>query len=135
MHVQAFLHAVLFPSVRLLVAHPQQTRSRTLTVAVTNEGTNAHNCSNYSFQIIIFPALMSISGGLLNLLLISKVSNFRGEIIKTITTNSILLFVRNIHLVFKLTYLLFCELSYSDIAERNSLWTLGICFICLQAYF
>ena len=35
-HVQAFLHAVLFPSVRLLVVHPQQTRSRTLTVAVTH---------------------------------------------------------------------------------------------------
>jgi hypothetical protein len=34
-HVQAFLHAVLFPSVRLLVVHPQQSRSRTLTVAVT----------------------------------------------------------------------------------------------------
>ena len=44
-HVQAFLHAVLFPSVRLLVVHPQQTRSRTLTVAVTHPGTNAHNCS------------------------------------------------------------------------------------------
>jgi hypothetical protein len=25
--------------------HPQQTRSRTLTVVVTNPGTNAHNCS------------------------------------------------------------------------------------------
>ena len=35
LHVQAFLHAVLFPSVRLLVVHPQQTRIRTLTVAVT----------------------------------------------------------------------------------------------------
>ena len=45
LHVQAFLHAVLFPSVRLLVVHPQQTRSRTLTVAVTHPGTNAHNCS------------------------------------------------------------------------------------------
>jgi hypothetical protein len=39
-HVQAFLHAVLFPSVRLLAVHPQQTRSRTLTVAVTHPGTN-----------------------------------------------------------------------------------------------
>jgi hypothetical protein len=44
-HVRAFLHVVLFPSVRLLVVHPQQTRSRTLTVAVTHPGTNAHNCS------------------------------------------------------------------------------------------
>ena len=44
-HVQAFLHAVLFPSVRLLVVHPQQTRSRTLTVAVTHPGTDTHNCS------------------------------------------------------------------------------------------
>ena len=43
-HVQAFLHAVLLPSVRILVVHPQQTRSRTLTVAVTHPGTNAHNC-------------------------------------------------------------------------------------------
>jgi hypothetical protein len=44
-HVQAFLNAVLFPSVRLLGVHPQQTRIRTLTVAVTHPGTNAHNCS------------------------------------------------------------------------------------------
>ena len=36
---------MLFPSVRLLVVHPQQTRSRTLTVAVTHPGTNPHNCS------------------------------------------------------------------------------------------
>ena len=39
------LHAVLFPSVRLLVVHPQHTRRRTLTVAVTHPGTNTHNCS------------------------------------------------------------------------------------------
>ena len=42
-HVQAFLHAVLYPRVKLLVVHPQQTRSRTLTVAVTHPGTIAHN--------------------------------------------------------------------------------------------
>ena len=39
------LHAVLFPSVRLLIVHPQHTRRRTLTVAVTHPGTNAHNCT------------------------------------------------------------------------------------------
>ena len=44
-HVQAFLNDVLFPSARLLIVHPQQRRSRTLTVAVTHPGTNAHNCS------------------------------------------------------------------------------------------
>ena len=44
-HVRAFLHVVLFTSIRLLVVHPQQTRSRTLTVAVTHPGTNAHTCS------------------------------------------------------------------------------------------
>jgi hypothetical protein len=56
-HVQAFLHAVLFPSVRLLAVHPQQTRSRTLTVAVTHPGTNAHNCSltSSSDHTTIFP--------------------------------------------------------------------------------
>jgi hypothetical protein len=37
-HVQAFVHAVQFPSVRLLVVHPQQTRNRTLTVAVITNG-------------------------------------------------------------------------------------------------
>ena len=56
-HVRAFLHAVLFPSVRLLAVHPQQTRSRTLTVAVTHPGTNAHNCSltSSSDHTTIFP--------------------------------------------------------------------------------
>jgi hypothetical protein len=36
---------VLFSSVRLLAVHPQPTRRRTLTVAVTHPGTKAHNCS------------------------------------------------------------------------------------------
>jgi hypothetical protein len=42
-HVQAILYAVLFPSVWLLDVHPQQIRSRTLTVAVTHPGTNAQH--------------------------------------------------------------------------------------------
>ena len=49
--------AVLFPSVRLLVVHPHNTRRRTLTVAVTHPGTNAHNCSltSRSDHTTIFP--------------------------------------------------------------------------------
>ena len=51
------LHAVLFPSVRLLVLHPHNTRRRTLNVSVTHPGTNAHNCSltSRSDHTTIFP--------------------------------------------------------------------------------
>jgi hypothetical protein len=60
LHVQAFLHAVLFPIVRLLDVHPQQTRGRTLTVVVTHPGANAHNCSltSSSDHTTIYPLLV-----------------------------------------------------------------------------